>query len=79
MRILVIDANGAVVGSETTRTYPAKYFEQITVSDFTGVPAASIPANGLLRVQFFGGRGIVYGAYTDNKTNDGAIRFLSTY
>lgn len=66
------DASGVPVAS-TTRTYPSLYFEQVSADALFGAP---VGASQLIRVQSNGGV-IVYGAATDNITNDPAMSYAT--
>ncbi len=57
----------------TAKSYPANYFEQTTAQAFAGL--SSLAADGLLRIRVNGGRAIIYGTITDNRTNDSSIVF----
>lgn len=65
------DAAGQRAGS-VSKSYPANYFEQVTLQEFIGASVA-IPPAGTLDCQAFGGDLIIYSSITDNKTNDSAI------
>jgi hypothetical protein len=67
----VYDASGAQVGS-TQKSYPADYFEQVTASVFmNGRP---LPPGGKIVVLAFQKPFFLYGAVTDNRTNDPSVR-----
>lgn len=70
MFITVYDDTGRRVFN-TTRNYDANYFEQIAGSTFTG---GILPAGGRIVVSAVDKEFIVYGAVTDNRTNDPSMR-----
>ena len=55
------------------RSYPANYFEQMTLGQFLDNNA--IHPGGYIVVQIESGRAFVYATTTDNRTNDSSIRF----
>jgi len=63
--------------ASVTKSYPPNWFEQVTVSQFLG--GATVPVNTLLHVYVSAGSLFFYGATTDNRTNDGSIRFPTKY
>jgi hypothetical protein len=70
---VVLDPAGTEVHS-VTRTYPADYFVQTTVTDFLG--GFQIGDASSLRVTFTGGSLILYGATVDNTTQDPSAEFM---
>jgi hypothetical protein len=66
------DAAGQQQTATVSKSYPANYFEQVTLQDFLGAGVA-IPAGGSLDCQPFFGDIAVYSSITDNRTNDSAI------
>ena len=60
--------------STTVKTYPADYFEQVSAAAFTG---GTVPAGGRIIVSAYSKEFIVYGAVTDNRTNDPSVRIGS--
>lgn len=73
LNIIQYDASGVPTGLFLKRTYPANYFEQMTVSQF--IDGAAVAPGGYLVVQIENGSAFVYGTVTDNRTNDSSIRF----
>jgi hypothetical protein len=71
--VTVYDASGVQQGS-TVRSYPANFFEQIGASTFTN---GVLPPGGRIVVSAFQKEFIVYGAVTDNRTNDPSMRIGS--
>jgi hypothetical protein len=65
------DAAGQQTGT-VSRSYPANYFEQVTLQEFIGASVA-VPPAGTLDCQGFFGDLIIYSSITDNRTNDSAI------
>jgi hypothetical protein len=70
----VYNPAGAKV-STTLKSYPANYFEQVSASSFLG--GGTVPAGGRIVVSAFQKEFIVYGAVTDNRTNDPSMRIGS--
>jgi hypothetical protein len=77
INIIQYDANGVLTGTFVERNYPANYFEQISASQF--ISGAAIAPGGFLVVQVETGSAFIYAAITDNRTNDGLIRFPTKY
>jgi hypothetical protein len=71
LNVTIYDAAGQIQGS-LVKSYPANYFEQVTASAFLN--GATIPAGGKIDVQAYQKEFIVYGAVTDNRTNDPSMR-----
>jgi len=68
----LLDNAGHVLAS-TTNHYPAGYFEQVdSTSFFGGVP---VGANKTIRITVIDGSAVVYGATTDNVTNDPSVQY----
>lgn len=67
----VHDATGAVIQT-TTKNYPATFFEQQPSNTYLGV---SLGPNDTVEVSVSAGSAVVYGATTDNATNDPSIQF----
>jgi hypothetical protein len=65
------DAAGQQTGI-VSKSYPANYFEQVTLQEFIGASVA-VPPGGNLDCQPFFGDLIIYSSITDNRTNDSAI------
>jgi hypothetical protein len=65
------DAAGLQAGT-VSKSYPANYFEQVTLQEFIGASVA-IPPAGTLDCQGFFGDLAIYSSITDNRTNDSAI------
>lgn len=70
LTIETYDASGAQQRS-ITKSYGANYFNQVAATDFAG---GAIPAGGKIVVSAFEKEFIVYGAVTDNRTNDPSMR-----
>jgi len=71
--VSVKNENGDVVHT-ATGTYSADAFYQLSAKDFLG--GFDIGPNETLVITFSGGGAIIYGATTDNVTNDPSIQFL---
>lgn len=68
----LLDNVGHVLAS-VTKTYTATYFEQVdSTSFFGGVP---IGANQIIKISVSDGSAIIYGATTDNVTNDPSVQY----
>ncbi|HEX8170479.1 MAG TPA: Ig-like domain-containing protein [Thermoanaerobaculia bacterium] len=65
-RLTARDASGAVL-TTIDRSYGANAFEQITAEQLTGRAPG---ANETLTFEILSGNGVIYGASTDNRTND---------
>ena len=75
LTIDIYDAAG-IRQTSFTKSYPADFFEQPTASAF--VNGNTLPAGGKVVVSSFGNKEfIVYGALTDNRTNDPSLRIGS--
>jgi hypothetical protein len=70
LTIVVRNRDGQVVRTES-KFYPANYFEQVGGAAFAGGP---IGPNDTVAVTVNAGSAIVYGAATDNKTQDPAMQ-----
>jgi hypothetical protein len=71
--VSVKDPDGNVVHTSST-VYPADSFTQVSVHDFAG--GFDVGANDTLVVTFSNGGAIIYGATTDNITNDPSVQFM---
>lgn len=69
--LTVHDVTGAVVHS-VSKVYPPTYFEQQTSDSFLGY---TLQANDTIEVDVTAGSAALYGATTDNTTNDPSIQF----
>jgi hypothetical protein len=74
VRFSATDASGFSVGQGSLKTFPANYFEQNSASVYLG--GAPVPANGTITVFVQNGTAFVYGATTDNRTNDARFRLF---
>lgn len=72
LSILVQNAQGATVKT-LTRQFPSQYFVQMSDAQFTD-SAAHLNANDSVTLTVGAGSAIVYGATTDNKTQDPALQ-----
>lgn len=68
----LLDNAGHVLAS-ATRHYPAGYFEQVDASSFFG--GVPVPKNKTIRITVTDGSAVVYGATTDNVTNDPSVQY----
>jgi hypothetical protein len=73
MNVKLEDSAGNVI-SNVTKTYPATFFEQTDAGNFVNAP---IGANQKIRITMTAGSAIVYGATTDNVTNDPSVQFAN--
>lgn len=62
------------LGDGPDRVYPANYFRQFSLSEFSGV--TNPVANQAFTVTVFSGSLFIYVSTTDNRTNDSSIQFL---
>jgi hypothetical protein len=69
-------ADGTFQGVRNGIAYPANYFEQVSVNQFTGSP--TLAAGGSLRIQMAAGSAFVYASTTDNRTQDSSMRIAAT-
>lgn len=74
LRFRVTDATGSIVAEGTSFNLPANYFEQNGAASYLG--GVQPPANGTVSVLVLGGSAFVYGAITDNRTNDPRFRLF---
>jgi hypothetical protein len=74
LRFSVTDAAGLPLAQGVTITLPPDYFEQKGAGAYLNV--ARVPANGTVTVQVLAGSAFVYGAITDNRTNDARFRLF---
>jgi hypothetical protein len=74
VRFSAANASGATVAQGTFKTFPANYFEQNNASVYLG--GAPVPPNGTITVFVQDGTAFVYGATTDNRTNDARFRLF---
>jgi hypothetical protein len=75
--IFVLDASGGQLAHVADRTFPANTFTQDTGAGFA--EQASLPAGGTIRFVVTSGSAFVYGATTDNRTNDPNLRFATKF
>jgi hypothetical protein len=73
VEITLKTANGATLKT-LTRSYAANLFEQKTAAEFLDYPAGVL-SNDVILIKVTSGSAIVYGATTDNTTNDPAVQF----
>jgi hypothetical protein len=71
--IVVRDSAGNTVHSHV-ETYPAEYYTQKSASDFLG--GFDLAGDDSIFIFFSGGGAIIYGATTDDVTNDPSVQFL---
>lgn len=69
--ITIRDKNGALRAT-TTKSYAANYFEQVGASTYLGL---SLDGNDTITFTMTSGKAIVYGAQTDNKTQDPSVQY----
>lgn len=73
MTVRLEDSAGLLLSSRT-KTYLANWFEQVDSATFLG---AAIGANQKVRITMTAGSAIVYGATTDNVTNDPSVQLAT--
>ncbi len=71
----IYDAAGNHVANTPSKTYPADYFEQVSLATFLG--STPPPAGGSVLIYNTSGNSIVYFSTTDNRTNDSSIKFAT--
>lgn len=76
MFITVFDANGSFVDS-TERDFPPNTFNQDSAAGFA--QTTGLPPGGRITFQITAGSAFVYGAVTDNRTNDPNLRFAPKF
>jgi hypothetical protein len=76
MVVRLKDKSGAVIAGPLTKNYPANFFEQTSARLFFG-PNTILPPNGVITIRMSSGDAVIYGATTDNRTNDGSVRFAT--
>jgi len=75
LQFTVFDAQGNVVGSASKSVAPSSVVQQ----EAGAMLGLALPPNGTIRVRVSGSGSIIYGATTDNITNDPSIQFARTY
>jgi hypothetical protein len=70
LHVTVRNATGSVTHT-VTKTYPPDYFEQTSVDAFLGAP---LTGNECLSIEVMAGAAVIYGATTDNHTNDASYQ-----
>jgi hypothetical protein len=70
--IFVSDATGGSVIFPVQKTFPPNTFRQMPAGELLG----TVPANGIISVIVLEGSAILYGAVTDNRTNDARLRYF---
>jgi len=68
----LLDNTGHVLAS-VTKTYTANYFEQVDATGFFG--GVPVGASQIIKISVSGGNAIIYGATTDNVTNDPSVQY----
>lgn len=71
LALTVADANGSVIG-ETTRSFPANFFDQQGAESLFG---SKLTGSESLMIEVREGSAIIYGAATDNTTQDPTLQF----
>lgn len=71
LRVTVRNGAGAVTKT-LTKTYAANYFEQTSVDAF--LAGAALAGSESLAIEVTAGNAVVYGATTDNRTNDASYQ-----
>lgn len=74
LRFSVTDASGSTVPGGRTITLPANYFEQNSAAAY--LSNAQLPPNATIHVLVLDGTAFLYGATTDNRTNDPRFRLF---
>ena len=70
LAVTLSDRNGFLQGRQplATKSIPAGEFEQLPLADF--LDGAALPPGGSVRIEMIGGEALIFGAVTDNVTND---------
>ena len=71
----VHDSTGALV-QEISKAYGPTFYEQRSSNDFLGGGSFALAPNDTIEVSVSTGSAVVYGATTDNTTNDPSIQFV---
>ena len=71
----VHDSTGALV-QEISKAYGPTFYEQSSSNDFLGGGSFALAPNDTIEVSVSTGSAVVYGATTDNTTNDPSIQFV---
>ncbi len=71
LRVTVRNVAGAVTKT-VTKTYGATFFEQTSVDAFLG--GAALAGSESLTIEVTAGNAVIYGATTDNRTNDASYQ-----
>lgn len=74
LRFSATDASGSPVAEGQTITLPPNYFDQKSAAAY--LANVQLPANGTVSVRMLEGSAFVYGAITDNRTNDPRFRLF---
>jgi hypothetical protein len=77
LTIYVLDATGNQLPHVAERTFAANTFNQETGAGFA--EQTSLPAGGTIRFIVTAGGAFLYGATTDNRTNDPNLRFATRF
>jgi len=72
LNAVLLDNTGHVLASVTKR-YTANYFEQVDATGFFG--GVPVGASQIIRISVSDGSAIIYGATTDNVTNDPSVQY----
>jgi hypothetical protein len=71
--VIVKNPDGDVIHTFST-VYPADFYTQVSAHDFLG--GFDLGENDSIVVTYSNGRAIIYGATTDNVTNDPSVQFM---
>jgi hypothetical protein len=77
LAIFVLDANSGQLAHVAERTFAANTFNQEGAAAFA--EQTSLPAGGTIRFIVTAGSAFIYGATTDNRTNDPNLRFATRF
>jgi hypothetical protein len=74
LAVTLSDRNGFLQGRQplATKSIPAGEFEQLPLADF--LDGAALPPGGSVRIEMIGGEALIFGAVTDNVTNDSSYQ-----
>jgi len=75
LSVAMYNGAGSFAGGPFTKTYPANYFEQVSLSQF--VNGTTLPAGGVVQIQVQSGNAILYGTTNDNRSNDPNFKYFA--
>lgn len=73
LTVAVTNTAGIYTKTAFVKSYPATWFEQVSAADFLG--GLTLSGGETIQLYVESGNAILYGAGTDNKTNDPSVQF----